>query len=309
MSRTEAAQLAQDLPNNPAELLKLMELRRTEVEALIRDGSFGMVYVPTMMAKDVALALEDHGSELTDRQRVSLTSAVRRLVVASWRLDQYGDLGDARQITQAYTLFAAAAAEIEERLCRTPLDLSTRRVSGWPPSGPRSSWSRSVTPGTEAHKVITSPYNYNDHVFPILRDRCGRCHFPDGPAPMSLLTYKDALPWAESMREQLVGERMPTWFADPWGPGVKGGHSLTPRELDMRRHVGDRRHAARRSQPEAPARPGPSAVAVRRSRPRHQDGRGTHRARRHDGGAQRVRTAHGSDGNEVGEGCRPPFRE
>src|SRR5207245_1339852 len=47
MSRTEAAQLAQDLPKNSAELLKLMELRRAEVEALIHDGSFGMVYVPT----------------------------------------------------------------------------------------------------------------------------------------------------------------------------------------------------------------------------------------------------------------------
>jgi hypothetical protein len=90
-----------------------------------------------------------------------------------------------------------------------------------------------VTPGTEAHKAITSPYNYNDHVFPILRDRCSRCHFPDGPTPMSLLTYNDTLPWAESMREQLVGERMPPWYADPMGPAVKGGHSLTPRELDI----------------------------------------------------------------------------
>jgi hypothetical protein len=113
MSRTEAAQLAQDLPNNSKELLKLMDLRRGEVETLIHDGSFGMVYVPTMLAKDVALALEDHGNELTDRQRVSLTSAVRRLVVASWRLDQYGDLGDREKIRQAYTLFAAAAAEIK----------------------------------------------------------------------------------------------------------------------------------------------------------------------------------------------------
>jgi hypothetical protein len=114
MSRTEAAGLAQDLPNNPAELLKLMELRRGEVETLIHDGSFGMVYVPTMMAKDVALALGDHASELTDRQRVSVTSAVRKLVVAAWRLDQYGDLGDRDKITQAYSLFAAAAVEIKD---------------------------------------------------------------------------------------------------------------------------------------------------------------------------------------------------
>jgi hypothetical protein len=80
---------------------------------------------------------------------------------------------------------------------------------------------------------VTSPYNFNDHVFPILRDRCGRCHYPGGPTPMSLLTYTDALPWAESMREQLVGERMPAWYADPIGPGVKGGHIISPRELDI----------------------------------------------------------------------------
>ena len=88
-------------------------------------------------------------------------------------------------------------------------------------------------PLTEAHKAITSPYNFNDHVFPVLRDRCGRCHFEGGPTPMSLLTYNDALPWAESMREQLVGERMPAWYADPTGPLVKGGHPLGSRELDI----------------------------------------------------------------------------
>jgi hypothetical protein len=88
-------------------------------------------------------------------------------------------------------------------------------------------------PLTEAHKAITSPYNFNDHVFPILRDRCGRCHFEGGPTPMSLMTYNDALPWAESMREQLVGERMPAWYVDPTGPLVKGGHTISSRELDV----------------------------------------------------------------------------
>jgi hypothetical protein len=90
-----------------------------------------------------------------------------------------------------------------------------------------------VSPAPEAHQAITSPYTYNDHVFPIFRDRCGRCHFDGGPAMMSLLTYNDAIPWAESMREQLVGERMPPWYADPMGPAVKGGHTISPRELDI----------------------------------------------------------------------------
>ena len=90
-----------------------------------------------------------------------------------------------------------------------------------------------AAPSTEAHKAITSKYNYNDHVFPILRDRCARCHYQGGPTPMSLTTYQDALPWAESMREQLVGQKMPPWYADPTGPQVKGGHMLTTRELDV----------------------------------------------------------------------------
>jgi hypothetical protein len=90
-----------------------------------------------------------------------------------------------------------------------------------------------TTPGTEAHKAITSKYTFTDHVFPILRDRCARCHYQGGPTPMSLTTYNDALPWAESIREQLVGERMPPWYADPAGPQVKGGHFLPTRELDV----------------------------------------------------------------------------
>lgn len=86
---------------------------------------------------------------------------------------------------------------------------------------------------TEAHKAITSKYTYNEHVFPILRDRCARCHYQGGPTPMSLTTFQDAIPWAESIREQLVGEKMPPWYADPLGPAVKGGHTISTRELDI----------------------------------------------------------------------------
>ena len=49
-------------------------------------------------------------------------------------------------------------------------------------------WALSLTPG-EAHKAITSKYTYNDDVFPILRDKCARCHVAGGVAPMSLMTY------------------------------------------------------------------------------------------------------------------------
>ena len=54
----------------------------------------------------------------------------------------------------------------------------------------------------DAHKAITSKFTYNDDIYPILRDKCGKCHVDGGPAPMSLLTYNDdggAVAWAESI--------------------------------------------------------------------------------------------------------------
>jgi len=85
----------------------------------------------------------------------------------------------------------------------------------------------------EAHQPITSKYTYNEHVFPVLRDRCGRCHYPGGPTPMSLLTFADAAPWAESIREQLAQDAMPPVFVDPVGPAVRHAEPLTGLELDI----------------------------------------------------------------------------
>ena len=94
-----------------------------------------------------------------------------------------------------------------------------------------------ATTTIDAHKGITSKYTYNDDVYPILRDKCGRCHAEGGPAPMSLLKYSidagGAAAWAESIRENLVSEAMPPWYVDPTGPSVKNSHALTPRELDI----------------------------------------------------------------------------
>jgi hypothetical protein len=88
----------------------------------------------------------------------------------------------------------------------------------------------------DAHKPITSKYTYNEHVYPIFRDRCGACHVEGGVAPMSLLTYEDARPWTESIREELIAERMPPWHVDPVGSAPvalpRSGGALTAREVD-----------------------------------------------------------------------------
>jgi hypothetical protein len=79
------------------------------------------------------------------------------------------------------------------------------------------------TPG-EAHKAITSKYFFNEDMFPLFRDHCGRCHVDGGIAPMSLLTHEDASPWAESLRLEFLSEEP----APPWHQ-----MKLTSRELDM----------------------------------------------------------------------------
>jgi hypothetical protein len=85
----------------------------------------------------------------------------------------------------------------------------------------------------DAHKPITSKYTYSEDVFPIVNSRCGGCHVSGGVAPMSLLTYREAFPWAESMRVELLAAHMPPYFAEPGFGQVQSGSRLTPRELDI----------------------------------------------------------------------------
>ncbi len=113
LSRTEAEAIIQEMPNNSGELLKLLDIRANEIKTLVNDGNFGMVWVPTMLAKEVALALGDHARELPAQRQGPLMDAVRRLVLSAWRLDQYGDLGDRAKITGAHDIFAAAVNDIK----------------------------------------------------------------------------------------------------------------------------------------------------------------------------------------------------
>ena len=90
-----------------------------------------------------------------------------------------------------------------------------------------------ATQHTDAHTPVTSKYDYNRDVFPLVRDHCGSCHVPGGSAPMSLMTYKDAMPWAQSIRDELTAGRMPPWPVDPTSPAVKGADPIDSRDLDV----------------------------------------------------------------------------
>jgi mono/diheme cytochrome c family protein len=68
-------------------------------------------------------------------------------------------------------------------------------------------------------------------VAPIFFQHCAECHRPGEAAPMSLLTYKDARPWAKSIREKVVSREMPPWYADPSHGRFKNERRLTQSEI------------------------------------------------------------------------------
>lgn len=55
---------------------------------------------------------------------------------------------------------------------------------------------------------------FSRDVAPILQRSCQNCHRPGSIAPMSLLTYKDARPWARSIQAKVVLRLMPPWHID-----------------------------------------------------------------------------------------------
>jgi hypothetical protein len=55
---------------------------------------------------------------------------------------------------------------------------------------------------------------FTKDVAPILESRCQVCHRPNTFAPMSLLTYEEARPWAKSIKQKVAAREMPPWYID-----------------------------------------------------------------------------------------------
>ncbi|PYP87413.1 MAG: thiol-disulfide isomerase [Blastocatellia bacterium AA13] len=73
---------------------------------------------------------------------------------------------------------------------------------------------------------------FSKDVAPIFFQHCVDCHRPNDLAPMSLLSYKDARPWAKSIRERVVSRQMPPWPADPHYGKFANDTSLSQSDVD-----------------------------------------------------------------------------
>jgi hypothetical protein len=71
-----------------------------------------------------------------------------------------------------------------------------------------------AAPSQEQPQPASAP-TFGKDVAPILFKNCTHCHRPGEVAPMSLLTYKDARPWAKAIHAAVLTGVMPPWHADP----------------------------------------------------------------------------------------------
>jgi hypothetical protein len=79
----------------------------------------------------------------------------------------------------------------------------------------------------------TRTVTFHEDVLPVLQQRCQTCHRPGEAAPFSMLTYKDARPWAGAMKKAVVSRQMPPWHADPAVGHFGNDRRLTQAEIDV----------------------------------------------------------------------------
>jgi len=87
-----------------------------------------------------------------------------------------------------------------------------------------------VSPDEHATAVPT----FTRDVAPILQDKCQACHREGYIAPMSLVTYEQARPWARSIKARVAARQMPPWHIDKT-VGIqqfKNDRSLTDDQID-----------------------------------------------------------------------------
>jgi hypothetical protein len=84
---------------------------------------------------------------------------------------------------------------------------------------------------TASFAIGQTPTFYKD-VAPVFQKHCQECHRAGEAAPMPLLTYADARPWAKAIKQAVLSNKMPPWYADPHFGKWSNDRSLSKAEID-----------------------------------------------------------------------------
>jgi peroxiredoxin len=211
-----------ECPINNAYMPRLAELHK---EYTPRDVAFVAINSNcTDAPARVAAHAKDHGIPfpvLKDTANVVADRFGARRTPEAFVLDSSGSiLYQGRiddQIGIAYRRPAPTRRDLAEALDAV---LAGKPVSQPITQAPGCAIARTIKP------KASGPVTFSKHVAPILQQKCQECHRPGQVGPMSLLSYEDALGWAETISEVVQERRMPPWHADP-----KFGHFANDRSL------------------------------------------------------------------------------
>ena len=90
-------------------------------------------------------------------------------------------------------------------------------------------WLPCRRPDQAQQPAATAP-TFSKDVAPILYKHCVSCHRPGEIAPMSLLTYEQARPYAKAIANAVTNRTMPPWHADAPAGTFHNERALTDRE-------------------------------------------------------------------------------
>src|SRR6476619_3528332 len=71
-----------------------------------------------------------------------------------------------------------------------------------------------AAPSAQQPSAGPGQVTFTKDVAPIFQRSCQNCHRPGSVAPMSLMTYEDARPWARSIKTRVSKREMPPWGID-----------------------------------------------------------------------------------------------
>ena len=94
----------------------------------------------------------------------------------------------------------------------------------------------SAVPGAREQDAAKTPAavpTFSKDVAPILYKNCTACHRPGEIAPMSLLSYDKARPYAKAIREEVQDGTMPPWHAEAAHGTFLNERGLTDAEKDI----------------------------------------------------------------------------
>src|SRR5262252_2556665 len=80
--------------------------------------------------------------------------------------------------------------------------------------------------------IARATTTFTKDVAPILYRNCVSCHRPGEVAPMSLIDYQSARPWAKAIRAAVITRKMPPWFADPHYGEFANDTRLSKQDID-----------------------------------------------------------------------------